>query len=60
MVKFEYKVIDILKTKTHTGLASGPELEENELNRLGEEGWELLLIKSGVSTAKYYFKRVKQ
>lgn len=34
-------------------------LSEQELNNLGEDGWELAAAFSAASTAHYYFKRIK-
>jgi len=43
-MKWEYKIIEVGKTKTHAfGLmSSSKELDDSELNKLGEEGWELV------------------
>jgi hypothetical protein len=53
MEKFEYKTVlgrELLETTRDLGIA---------LNRLGEEGWELITIKgdSFFTSATYFFKR---
>lgn len=54
MKKYEYKVVNKLnKLKSE-------ELSENELNDLGELGWELIHIdRKGSENYTYYFKRFK-
>lgn len=53
MKKYEYKTIDSRQN----------ELNENELNNLGEFGWELICIDKRIfgkySNYTYYFKRLK-
>lgn len=56
---WEYKVI------TEYGTNDLPPVNQDKLNKMGDEGWELITILSKQSTrsqqvnAEYYFKRAK-
>ncbi len=55
MDKFEYKII---KESVLTGQGNGQ--IDRALNYLGDEGWELILIRFGKESGyEYYFKRKK-
>ncbi len=69
MVNWEYKVIPV-KTRIHSGNLSGdkkPEMEDvqNDLNSLGEKGWELVGVQDvslsdGRRFTVAYLKRLKE
>ena len=61
MKRWEYKVIDL----TRRGMSIPSELEESELNSLGNRGWELIGVTGNHqgyngASARAYLKRLKQ
>jgi hypothetical protein len=53
--KWEYRVLVLSGIKVGFGVQQTAGITEKELNKLGDEGWELV----GVGAQAYYFKRRK-